>query len=53
MAQNEGLSKDDRRQVPKMPRVLIIIDDSAPSLDENKVLKNLIQIGQHQSISTF
>jgi len=52
-SENEGLSKDDRRHVPKMPRVLIIIDDSAPSLGENKVLKNLFQIGRHQSISTF
>ena len=50
---NTFLCKNEKRPVPVMPRVLIFIDDSAPSLGENKVLTNVFQIGRHQSISTF
>jgi hypothetical protein len=52
-AANEGKPKREHIKVPTLPRVLIVIDDSAPALGENKVLKNLFQIGRHKSITTF
>lgn len=50
---NRTLRKDEKIKVPTLHRVLVVIDDSAPTLGENKVLKNLFQIGRHRSITTF
>jgi hypothetical protein len=52
-AENVGLPKEERTRVPKVPRILIVIDDSAAEMGENKVLKKLFQIGRHKSITTF
>jgi hypothetical protein len=53
VAENASLPKEERQKVPKIPRILIVIDDSAAELGENKILKQLFQIGRHKSITTF
>jgi Poxvirus A32 protein len=53
IAENADLQKEERQKVPGLPRVLIVIDDSAAEMGENVVLKKLFQIGRHKSITTF